>query len=49
MSNATRLPPFVPNEHSTTEGARRLVRYLAGVYNGPDYPFDLTELRPLSV
>ena len=25
----------------------RLVRFLAGVYNGGDYPFDLTDLRAL--
>lgn len=35
------------NAHPTTGGARRLVRFLAGVYNGQDYPFDLTELRAL--
>jgi hypothetical protein len=35
------------NDHPTTGGARRLVRFLAGVYNGQDYPFDLTELRGL--
>lgn len=33
--------------HPTTGGARRLVRFLAGLYNGRDYPFDLTELRGL--
>jgi hypothetical protein len=33
--------------HPTTGGARRLVKFLAGVYNGQDYPFDLTELRGL--
>lgn len=33
--------------HPTTGGARRLVQFLAGVYNGQDYPFDLTELRGL--
>ena len=33
--------------HPTTGGARRLVRFLAGLYNGTDYPFDLTELRGL--
>ena len=33
--------------HPTTGGARRLVKFLAGVYNGADYPFDLTELRGL--
>jgi hypothetical protein len=32
-------------EHPTTGQAGRLVRFLAGVYNGSDYPFDLTELR----
>jgi len=25
----------------------RLVRFLAGLYNGSDYPFDLTDLRAL--
>jgi hypothetical protein len=35
------------NAHPTTGGAKRLVRFLAGVYNGQDYPFDLTELRSL--
>lgn len=33
------------NEHPTTGQAGRLVRFLAGVYNGSDYPFDLTDLR----
>jgi len=27
--------------------AKRLVRFLAGLYNGQDYPFDLSELRGL--
>jgi hypothetical protein len=31
----------------TTGQAGRLVRFLAGVYNGHDYPFDLTDLRSL--
>ena len=35
------------NDHPTTGGAKRLVRFLAGLYNGQDYPFDLTELRSL--
>jgi hypothetical protein len=35
------------NAHPTTGQSRRLVRFLAGVYNGEDYPFDLTELRGL--
>ncbi len=35
------------NDHPTTGGAKRLVRFLAGLYNGQDYPFDLTELRGL--
>lgn len=34
-------------EHPTTGQAGRLVRFLAGVYNGSDFPFDLTELRAL--
>lgn len=33
--------------HPTTGQSRRLVRFLAGVFNGQDYPFDLTELRGL--
>jgi hypothetical protein len=33
--------------HPTAGGTKRLVRFLAGVYNGQDYPFDLTELRSL--
>ena len=33
--------------HPGTGQARRLVKFLAGVYNGEDYPFDLTELRAL--
>ena len=31
-------------EHPTTGQAGRLVRFLAGVHNGGDYRFDLTEL-----
>lgn len=31
----------------TTGQAGRLVRFIAGVYNGQDYPFDLTDLRAL--
>jgi hypothetical protein len=30
-----------------TGQSRRLVRFLAGVYNGSDFPFDLTDLRVL--
>lgn len=33
--------------HPTTGQAGRLVRFLAGLYNGQDYPFDLSELRGL--
>jgi hypothetical protein len=33
--------------HPGTGQSRRLVRFLAGVYNGGDYPFDLTDLRAL--
>jgi hypothetical protein len=33
----------------TTGQAGRLVRFLAGVYNGYTYPFDLTDLRALDV
>lgn len=35
------------NDHPTSGQARRMVRFLAGVYNGADYPFDLTDLRAL--
>jgi hypothetical protein len=34
-------------EHPGTGQARRLVRFLAGVYNGPEFSFDLTDLRGL--
>jgi hypothetical protein len=34
-------------EHPGTGQAGRLARFLAGVYNGSDYPFDLTDLRVL--
>lgn len=33
--------------HPTTGQSGRLVRFLAGLYNGQDFPFDLTELRGL--
>lgn len=36
-------------QHDGTGGARRLVKFIAGLYNGDDYPFDLTELRGLDV
>lgn len=35
------------NAHPTTGQAKRLVRFLAGMYNGQDYPFDMSELRGL--
>jgi hypothetical protein len=31
----------------TTGQAGRLVRFIAGLYNGSDYPFDLSDLRAL--
>jgi hypothetical protein len=34
-------------QHGATGQAKRLVRFLAGVYNGQDYPFPLHELRAL--
>jgi hypothetical protein len=34
-------------EHPTSGQAGRLVRFLAAIYNGYDYAFDLTELRAL--
>ncbi|MGC8518855.1 MAG: DUF7673 family protein [Steroidobacteraceae bacterium] len=33
--------------HPGTGQASRLVKFLAGVYNGEDFPFDLGELRAL--
>jgi hypothetical protein len=33
--------------HPTSGQAKRLVRFLAGVYNGQDYLFGMTELRTL--
>ena len=35
------------NAHPTAGQSKRLVQFLAGLYNGHDYPFDLTELRGL--
>lgn len=32
-------------QHWHTGQSRRIVAFLAGLYNGTDYPFDLTELR----
>jgi len=32
-------------QHWHTGQSRRIVAFLAGLYNGQDYPFDLTELR----
>ena len=34
-------------ENPTSGQADRLIRFIAGVYNGYDYPFDLTDLRGL--
>lgn len=34
-------------QNPTTGQVRRLIKFLAGVYNGSDFPFDLTELRGL--
>ena len=34
-------------DHPGTGQGRRLVRFLAGVYNGGEFPFDLTDLRAL--
>jgi hypothetical protein len=34
-------------KHPGTGQTGRLVRFLAGVYNGSDFPFDLTDLRAL--
>jgi hypothetical protein len=35
--------------HPGTGQARRLVRFLAGVYNGHEFPFGLTDLRALDI
>jgi hypothetical protein len=35
------------NQNPTSGQAQRLVRFIAGLYNGGDYPFDLTDLRTL--
>ena len=42
IENAIRRNP-------TTGQARRLVWFLAAVYNGSEFPFDLTELRALDI
>ena len=34
-------------ENPGTGQANRLIRFVAGVYNGSDFPFDLTDLRAL--
>jgi hypothetical protein len=34
-------------ENPTSGQAGRLIRFIAGLYNGYDYPFDLTDLRAL--
>ncbi|MGO9267296.1 MAG: hypothetical protein ACLQBA_20870 [Candidatus Binataceae bacterium] len=34
-------------ENPTSGQAGRLIRFIVGLYNGYDYPFDLTELRGL--
>jgi hypothetical protein len=36
-------------ENSGTGQSGRLVRFLAGVYNGNEFPFDLTDLRSLDI
>jgi hypothetical protein len=34
-------------DHPGSGQSARLIKFLAGVYNGHDYPFDLTDLRVL--
>ena len=34
-------------DNPTSGQAGRLIRFIAGLYNGHDYPFDLTDLRGL--
>lgn len=45
--NALRIIEDSIRRNPTTGQARRLVWFLAAVYNGPEYLFDLTELRAL--
>jgi len=44
---ALRIIETAIREHPGTGQARRLVQFLAAIYNGYDYAFDLTELRVL--
>jgi hypothetical protein len=44
---ALRIIETAIGNNPTSGQAGRLVRFLAGVYNGSDYPFDLTDLRVL--
>lgn len=37
----------VVQHHPGTGQTRRVIKFLAGLYNGNDYPFDLTDLRAL--
>ena len=45
--NALRIIEDAIRRNTTTGQAHRLMCFLAAVYNGPEYPFDLTELRAL--
>jgi hypothetical protein len=50
MERARTALPLITHAVETNPGAgqsRRLVRFLAGLYNGSDFPFDLTDLRSL--
>ena len=50
MERARTALQIITNAIETNPGtgqSRRLVRFLAGVYNGSDFPFDLTDLRTL--
>ena len=44
---ALRVIEAAIDDNPTSGQARRLVRFIAGLYNGSDYPFDLTDLRAL--
>ncbi len=44
---ALRIIETAIGNNPTSGQAGRLVRFLAGLYNGSDYPFDLTDLRAL--
>ena len=46
MLGLERITTAIQNNSGTGQ-VRRLVRFIAGCYNGTDFPFDLAELRGL--